>query len=201
MQHARKNYDEAERQFKKALELDPKHANNTGNFAVFMQHARKNYDEAERLHRKALELDPNNEIASGNLAGLVLAKGNVDEARGLIEKSRTLNADNKNQLRAELLLYSALARAVSAENPAGTLHELRVALHEGFERDDWSFDFLWDAYKTKLDPTDFERFVSFADAIIDTEKAKVLTETLKQIDADSGTPKPKRSGRKKNANP
>ncbi len=58
MKNIRKNYDEAERLYRKALELDPKNANNTGNFANFMKDIRENYDEAERLYRKALELDP-----------------------------------------------------------------------------------------------------------------------------------------------
>ncbi len=62
MQDIRENYDEAERLYREALELDPKHANNTGNFAIFMKDVREDYDEAERLYRKALELDPKHAI-------------------------------------------------------------------------------------------------------------------------------------------
>jgi Flp pilus assembly protein TadD len=58
MEDVRKDYDEAERLYRKALELDPKHATNTGNFASFMKAVRKDYDEAERLYRKAVALDP-----------------------------------------------------------------------------------------------------------------------------------------------
>jgi protein O-mannosyl-transferase len=54
----RKNYDEAERLFRKALQLDPNHAAHTLSFAIFLPTIRKNYDEAERLYRKASELDP-----------------------------------------------------------------------------------------------------------------------------------------------
>jgi Tfp pilus assembly protein PilF len=200
----RGNHDEAERLFRKALELDPNDANHTSNFAAFMQNVRKNYNEAERFFKKALELNPADANQAGNLAGLVLAKGDVDEARRLLDKARDLNADNKNQLRAELLLYSAVAQAVSGENPERTFLELRTVLDERFERDGWCFDFLWDAYKTKLDPKDLERLMSFGDAITDEEKAKSLAETLNRIDSAgdrSTSPGRKPAGRKKNAIP
>jgi len=43
------------------LELDPKDAAHTGNFAQYMEIVRKNLPEANRLYRLALELDPNGE--------------------------------------------------------------------------------------------------------------------------------------------
>ncbi|MCI0380203.1 MAG: tetratricopeptide repeat protein, partial [Gemmataceae bacterium] len=161
----RRNNDEAERMYRKAVELQPNEAINFGRFGTFLQNVRNNYDEAERLYRKALELEPNEATVTSNLAGLILAKGRVDEAKELIEKARALNAETKNQMRAELLLYMAVGRALSAEDPAPVLQELQAALNDGFERQNWSFEFLWDAYKTKLDPTDLARFVAFGEAI------------------------------------
>src|SRR5260370_1151490 len=67
MNDVRKDYDEAERLYRKALELDPNDADYAGNFASFMKDVRKDYDEAERLYRKALELDPNHADHTGNL--------------------------------------------------------------------------------------------------------------------------------------
>ena len=66
MHEVRKDYDEAERLYRRALELDPGHAHHMGNFVEFMEKVRKNYDEAERLYRKALELDPEKEIIRKN---------------------------------------------------------------------------------------------------------------------------------------
>ena len=60
MSEIRKNYDEAERLYRKALELDPNHAIYTTSFANFLSDVRKNYDEAEGFYRKALDLDPLN---------------------------------------------------------------------------------------------------------------------------------------------
>jgi len=71
MSDVRKNYDEAEPLYRKALELDPKHAIHTGNFARFMKNVRQNYDEAERLYRKAVSLDPRSELWKEQLTKLV----------------------------------------------------------------------------------------------------------------------------------
>jgi Flp pilus assembly protein TadD len=57
MQYVRKDYDEAERLYRKALELDPNNAVATRNFAVFMNDVRKDSKEAERLNRRADLLD------------------------------------------------------------------------------------------------------------------------------------------------
>ena len=57
MEDVRKDYDEAERLYRKALELDPNNAVATRNFAVFMNDVRKDSKEAERLNRRADLLD------------------------------------------------------------------------------------------------------------------------------------------------
>jgi YD repeat-containing protein len=54
----RKDYDEAERLYRRALELDLGHAHHMGNFAEFMEKVRKNYDEAERLIARRWNLIP-----------------------------------------------------------------------------------------------------------------------------------------------
>jgi len=84
MTDVRKNHDEAERLYRKALELDAKNANNTGNFAVFMWEVRKDYDEAERLYFKALELGPKHAPNTANCAEFFeKARKNLAEANRL----------------------------------------------------------------------------------------------------------------------
>ncbi|MGD0072973.1 MAG: hypothetical protein ABSD31_01375, partial [Candidatus Binataceae bacterium] len=60
----RKNHDEAERLYRRALELAPENAIAIvmAYFATFLSRVRKNYDEAERLYRRALEIEPDNAI-------------------------------------------------------------------------------------------------------------------------------------------
>jgi tetratricopeptide (TPR) repeat protein len=90
----RKN-DEAERLYRKALELDPTNASNTSNFALFIANVRKNYDEAERLFRKALELDSNHANHTGNFAiFLATIRKNYDEAERLFRKALQLDPNH-----------------------------------------------------------------------------------------------------------
>ena len=92
MTYVRKNHEEAEKLYRRALELDPNHARNTGNFANFMTQFRKNHDEAERLYRKALELDPNRAIVTGNFAVFMLhVRKNYDEAEKLYRRALELD--------------------------------------------------------------------------------------------------------------
>jgi tetratricopeptide (TPR) repeat protein len=91
----RKNYDEAERLFRKAIELDPNNAIHTRNFARFMKNVRKNYDEAERLFRKAIELDPNNANCMGTFATFMSqVRKNYDEAERLFRKAIELDPNH-----------------------------------------------------------------------------------------------------------
>jgi len=97
MVNIRKDYDEAERLYRKALELDLTNAITTGNFALFMHHIRKDYDEAERLYRKALELDPTNAITTGNFALFMHhIRKDYDEAERLYRKALELDPTNAN---------------------------------------------------------------------------------------------------------
>lgn len=58
-----KDYDEAERLYRKALELDPSGAEIT-RIAEDLATVRGESDQADRFYRKALELDPTNESLS-----------------------------------------------------------------------------------------------------------------------------------------
>jgi tetratricopeptide (TPR) repeat protein len=56
----RKNYNQAEKYYKKALELEPDNANINNNYALFLKDIHKNDDQAEKHYKKALELKPDN---------------------------------------------------------------------------------------------------------------------------------------------
>ena len=83
-----------ERLYRKALELDPNNAVNTGNFANFLHTVSKDYDEAERFYRKALELDPSDAHNTGTFAIFMHEiRKNQDEAEKLHRKALELNPD------------------------------------------------------------------------------------------------------------
>jgi Tfp pilus assembly protein PilF len=63
--------DDAEKYFKKAIDLDPNSAIYPCNYAVFLYHVRKDYDRAEKYYKKALEIDPNRPESIGNYASFL----------------------------------------------------------------------------------------------------------------------------------
>ncbi len=64
----RKDHDVAELFYKRAIESDPKHADNLCNYAIFLTDVRKDHDAAEALHQRAIESDPKHANNLGNYA-------------------------------------------------------------------------------------------------------------------------------------
>jgi tetratricopeptide (TPR) repeat protein len=55
-----KKHDQAEKHYKKALELEPNNAAANGNYALFLMKIHKKHDQAEKHYKKALKLEPDN---------------------------------------------------------------------------------------------------------------------------------------------
>jgi protein O-mannosyl-transferase len=68
LEDIRKDYDGAERHYKKALKINSDHANLNCNYATFLKGIRKDYDEAEWHFKKALETDPDHGNTNVNYA-------------------------------------------------------------------------------------------------------------------------------------
>jgi tetratricopeptide (TPR) repeat protein len=60
--------------YRRAIEADPRHANNLGNYALFLRNVRENYDEAEAYYRRAIDADPRH---ANNLGSYALFLRNV----------------------------------------------------------------------------------------------------------------------------
>lgn len=71
VENKQKHYDKAEEYYKRALEADPNHANNLGNYANFLKTIREDYDKAEEYYKRALEADPNHAGNLGNYANFL----------------------------------------------------------------------------------------------------------------------------------
>ncbi|MDL2275555.1 tetratricopeptide repeat protein, partial [Desulfosarcina sp. OttesenSCG-928-G10] len=69
-------YDEAEKAYRKAIELDQKYASPWNNLGNLLTDHLNRYDDAEKAYRKAIELDPNGPYPPANYARLLLLQGN-----------------------------------------------------------------------------------------------------------------------------
>ena len=87
--------DEAEKYYLNAIEADPKHANNLGNYATFLWKHRQDYDKAEEYYQRAIEADPKNADWLGNYATF-LWKHRQDYDKAEEYYQRAIEADPKH---------------------------------------------------------------------------------------------------------
>ena len=66
---------------KKALELNPNHANNNGNYAIYLHTVAKDYKKAEKYYKKALALDSHHINNVKNYELFLLDKENKKKSR------------------------------------------------------------------------------------------------------------------------
>ena len=130
----RKNYDQAEHYYKKALELDPDDANTNGNYASFLKNIRKDHDQAEQYYKKALEFEPNHANNNGNYAGFLLAQGRKQETLAYLEKAEKLSG--RRDLDLELTFYRLAHFPDSYADSKARILEL---LAEGIRSVGWDF--------------------------------------------------------------
>lgn len=61
-----RDYEQADRYYKLATQLNPENVNNLCNYAVFLKKITKQYDLAEKFYKQAVLLDPAHTNALGN---------------------------------------------------------------------------------------------------------------------------------------
>ncbi len=75
LEDSRKDFDQAEQYYQRALQADPNNANVLGSYAVLLRDIRKDWIDPEVLPAGS-PADPNNANVLGNYAGNALAQGN-----------------------------------------------------------------------------------------------------------------------------
>jgi superkiller protein 3 len=111
-----KRFDEAEANYRKAIELNPQYATAYNNLGSFLDDL-KRLDEAEANYRKAIELNPQDATAYNNLGNTLKDLKRFDEAEANYRKAIELNpqyATAYNNL--GILLHFTLEKYNEAES-------------------------------------------------------------------------------------
>lgn len=179
LDQVKKDFTEAEKFYRRALELDPNDATTTGNYASFLHVVKKDYAEAERLYRRALELAPNDAIANGNYAQFLAASRRFDAAAKLARRAWELLEDKTSDTAAKVALTRWLMDRVAQASGEPALSRLKSILKAGIERSPWSFDDMLAAAVPRLPEEERELARKLASAILDeTQVAALETEPL-----------------------
>jgi tetratricopeptide (TPR) repeat protein len=87
MLERQKQYDASEKQFRKVLELDPKHAEAMNYLGYMLADRNVKLEEASQLVKKALDMQPDNGAFLDSMGWVFYRQGKYAEAQGLIERA------------------------------------------------------------------------------------------------------------------
>jgi len=150
LKNIRKDYDAAETFYKRALDAAPKSSDVLSSYAIFLQTIRKDHNSAEIMYRRALDSNPIDTNTRANLAGLLVARGDLQGMRILEE---LIDPDRKEippALEAECAFYVfAQGSPVQRLNALSTLKRL---ISSGVHSPDWDFFFNIERARTDGHP-------------------------------------------------
>jgi tetratricopeptide (TPR) repeat protein len=108
-------HEEAEREYCRAIELDPHLPNPHYGLGNLLQYELMRYEEAEREYRRAIELDPQFAPAWGNLGDLLQERARYDEAAEAYRRAIGLDSKSPPWSRLGYLLDVHMGRSEEAE--------------------------------------------------------------------------------------
>lgn len=165
--------DVAEAMYKRALEADPKRAITLGNYAIFLANYRKDLDAAEMMYKHALEADNYKNINTlGNYAGLLFARGQMDEARSVLDIAiDLLDGKQPATINAECWMYAYCCAPLAYTN---ALIELKRLIREfSIRTDEWDFSGVI-AQALKANHPESEWLPRLVDVLADRASVKTL---------------------------
>lgn len=172
--YRRRDYDEAERLYRRALELDPNNAYPISNLAHLIYTVHKAFGESERLYRKALELDPNLPIATGNFAQFLAGTERFEEAGVMAVRSWQLKDANPSDDHAEVAFTRWLIDRAFGLDGSAALGRLKTVLESEFPRGILSFEQLLAALLPRCPKAERALAQKLANAILDESKVAAL---------------------------
>jgi tetratricopeptide (TPR) repeat protein len=87
MLERQKQYDASEKQFRKVLELDPKHADALNYLGYMLADRNVRLEEASQLVKKALDMQPENGAFLDSMGWVYYRQGKYSEAQGFLERA------------------------------------------------------------------------------------------------------------------
>ena len=141
--------DQAQQLYQQAIDADPHHATNLGNYALFLHTVRGDMDQAQDMYQQAIEANPNDAIILGNYAQILFAKSDNTKAISLTEKAIFLAGDAQKPLLAECYFYLF---SHSSEHRKESGKALKTLLAEGVTTGDWSFEMNLERLRREEDP-------------------------------------------------
>ena len=95
----RKDHDQAEQMYQRALAADPNGAINMGNYANFLTDVRKDHDQAEQMYQRALAADPNRANTVGNYANFLMhVRKDHNQAEQMYQRALTADPNDANTM-------------------------------------------------------------------------------------------------------
>ncbi|HNX33262.1 MAG TPA: tetratricopeptide repeat protein [Kiritimatiellia bacterium] len=126
-------FDEAEVEYRKALDRVPEDMVVLGNYAFFLQNFRRDFAGAQNLYLRALQADPNDAINHTNFAGLCLIMDNHAEAEEHLREAWCLAVGKADCYTARTLFLRAARAAVRKEEVAPYLGQLKTIFNQGIQ--------------------------------------------------------------------
>ena len=87
MLERQKHYEQAETEFRKVIEMNPKNASALNYLGYMLADRNQRLDEASDLVKKALEIEPDNGAYLDSLGWVYYRQGKLDEAEGLLQRA------------------------------------------------------------------------------------------------------------------
>jgi tetratricopeptide (TPR) repeat protein len=124
-----RQYDESDKAYDKALELQPMDASVLNNYSYYLSERGKNLEKAKAMSEKSLKIRPNETTFLDTYGWILYKNGEYEKAREFIEK-----AVNANDKRADATLYEHLGDVYyKLGNKAKAVEYWKVAKEKGSE--------------------------------------------------------------------